>query len=518
MIDGLTSDQSSIFSKVFSSDTEKGGLFSSGKKDPVKQYSELQLTESKVKPKKGPESRDMLKFTGATTMGFLMLDNTLRSLGSVSPGAAAGGGLFGGLFGPGGLGEGIQRWGPSIAAAAIPFIKSAGKFLMSPIGSLLAGGVMMVADAIGGVQKAEEWGVDPINAGFAGAIAGSGEGVLGFLGNVAKWTLIGGGIGSTIPIIGTVVGGVTGAVVGIATALIGPERVARGTQWLSDNISNAMSWLGDRFSDLGVWIYETVTGEDWEEAAEEMRARTEESFNFAEDLRAAKAEVTNHAYWENEEGQYAQNVEVSPHQTVDYSGNQMHHLAWMMQQGLGGLSEEDFTANIEGFRADLDYFPEELQAYIQNATYDAYLQAFENIEWGEGSTLSTEEIRSYGLRRAEQDAINRAAARNNVLINESTSSQQGISLQDGIFSWEGHNKGALFNGQQFAFDPEDDLYLMASTNPARDALAEEMSALRTQIGILAEAVTQYKPQTNVINNRVQERSLMGEQLLDNPRR
>lgn len=108
---------------------------------------------------------------------------------------------------------------------------SAVSTLMTPLKKALS--VFDIAwDGFSGTKKAEEWtGSDSftskLSSGIAGAIAGTGDGILSFLGNVSKGAGVGGVAGTAVggPA-GTAVGAIGGAVVGGMSSLIGGETIA----------------------------------------------------------------------------------------------------------------------------------------------------------------------------------------------------------------------------------------------------------------------------------------------------
>jgi hypothetical protein len=102
-------------------------------------------------------------------------------------------------------------------------------------GASLAGGLFMAAqDGMEGAELAKEWGVHKA-AGVAGAVlGGTDKGLSGAFSNMGKWALIGAGIGSFVPVIGTMIGGVIGGVVGAVIGFFGGEKIAKGFQWVGN--------------------------------------------------------------------------------------------------------------------------------------------------------------------------------------------------------------------------------------------------------------------------------------------
>jgi len=70
--------------------------------------------------------------------------------------------------------------------------------------------------------------------------------------------LLGAGIGSFVPVIGTVVGGVVGSGVGAILGAIGGERIAKGFYAAGEGISNAGTFLFDKTKEIGKSIVEGI--------------------------------------------------------------------------------------------------------------------------------------------------------------------------------------------------------------------------------------------------------------------
>jgi hypothetical protein len=76
-------------------------------------------------------------------------------------------------------------------------------------------------------------------------------------------------------------------------------------------------------------------------------------------------------------------------------------------------------------------------------------------------------------------------------------------VEDGVFKFDLESstpRGSLFDGNNPVIpDVEDDLFLIASTNPARDSLTESVDRLGELIVQLATAINSYRPQiTNTV--------------------
>lgn len=117
------------------------------------------------------------------------------------------------------------------------------------IASLAAGVLWGVVDGITAWGKSQDWGVSKVSAAIGGFFAGSGEGGLmdAFKG-LGKWALIGAGVGSVVPVIGTIAGGLVGSAIGGILGFIGGEKV-----------SGAFQAVGEWFRDtVWAWTKETA--------------------------------------------------------------------------------------------------------------------------------------------------------------------------------------------------------------------------------------------------------------------
>lgn len=113
--------------------------------------------------------------------------------------------------------------------------------------SLVSGLVWGVIDGICGFFKADKWGVSKISGFLGGFFGGSADNkVLNTFQNMGKWALIGAGIGSVVPVIGTLAGGLVGAAIGGILGLIGGEKVGK----FMDSLGN---WCKKAFDTLLGW-------------------------------------------------------------------------------------------------------------------------------------------------------------------------------------------------------------------------------------------------------------------------
>jgi hypothetical protein len=116
---------------------------------------------------------------------------------------------------------------------------------MAGIG-LLAGGIMAIAvDGLKGIAKSKEWGTSASSGGIGAALGGVNKGVEGAMGQAAKYGAIGAGLGSIFPGVGTLIGGILGALFGAIMGYFGGERIAKGIDTMKSFLSDSWnSFLG----------------------------------------------------------------------------------------------------------------------------------------------------------------------------------------------------------------------------------------------------------------------------------
>lgn len=175
------------------------------KKEPKEEAGEF--LSRKVSPRKDDLKKGGIIGASAVYIGGLI--NSLLGKDKESSGMSES--LSGGLLG-GGLAGGV------------------GSLLIKGLsaGSIIAGVVWGIVDAISAVFKSDEWGVSKLSAGLAGFFAGSGEGGIkdAFKG-MGKWALIGAGIGLLTGPIGALAGGLIGGALGGILGFVGGEKVAK---------------------------------------------------------------------------------------------------------------------------------------------------------------------------------------------------------------------------------------------------------------------------------------------------
>ena len=132
---------------------------------------------------------------------------------------------LGQLFSKGGIGRLVTTLGTSLlggATTAAAPTGALGKQLASSAkwgqlgkgagaGLLLAGVALAIKDGMVGYAKSEEWGVSKFSGALGSALGGEDKGLKGAMWGGMKWALIGAGIGSVFPVVGTVIGGALGA-------------------------------------------------------------------------------------------------------------------------------------------------------------------------------------------------------------------------------------------------------------------------------------------------------------------
>ena len=187
--------------------------------------------------------------TGAGLMNMGLI-GALRS-GTAGKGAAGVLGRFGsgvagnGTVGVAGkIGAGLGKGGITAGGLSSATAVAAG---LAGIG---IGGYMGYQDAKSAIDDRKKWGVNSKTAAGIGGFFGGGEGgVSNSLSNAAKFGLIGAGIGSFIPVVGTVAGGAIGAGIGGLLGLAGGDNLSQMNQSIGDAFSgNGAGADGDRWT------------------------------------------------------------------------------------------------------------------------------------------------------------------------------------------------------------------------------------------------------------------------------
>ena len=177
-------------------------------------------------------------------------------------------GLFGkfnfmNLFKKGGIGKLLATLGTTLFGGLTSafgatgvvgkgFLAKMGPTLMKFIGpaALLAGLAMAIKDGVDGWFKSDEWGVSKLSGALGGLFGGTGK--AGSFGNVAgnalKWGLIGAGLGSFVPIIGTGIGFALGALLGAILGYFGGEKIAKAIdamgKWFDEKWNGFLNIFG----------------------------------------------------------------------------------------------------------------------------------------------------------------------------------------------------------------------------------------------------------------------------------
>jgi len=248
------------FSKIF------------GKKEKTEDTG--QYLQKRVRP-----DANSLKGNGIIGAAAVFIGNTLSNLlGKKKDSSGTADGLIGTSL-AGGAAKGAAKGATSTLAKA------------GGIAALAGGIIWGAVDSISAVLKSEKWGVSKVSAAIAGFLSGSGEGGLkdAFKG-MGKWALIGAGVGSIVPVIGTITGGLVGAAIGGILGWIGGEKTAKFFDKIGDYFKGAWdsvknffvvtipnfvlsigSWLGEKFAALKEFFFvkvPEVTKKIWQAAKE----------------------------------------------------------------------------------------------------------------------------------------------------------------------------------------------------------------------------------------------------------
>ncbi len=526
-------------------------------RSPSEQLANEQLKDYKVKSKLKPTASDVAKLSGINSLGFLYLGDTIaKALGAKTTGGAAkleGSFLENMLGGKGSLLSSIltpakgsssllaKKFGPK----AMGFLTSAAGPVAVGVGAIaaLAGSVFMTAmDVSKGSKKAKEWGVSKFTAGLAAGLGGTSKGIKGMTHGAIKGALGGAGIGGlgaligtfVFPGVGTAVGGLIGAGIGaVVGAVTGGALGHRGGERIAKDFAKADAWIKNKvfapIGELGKSIFTTASSgitkalnilappeklaKLWAPGTPMSRkllgtvailgggiadftskAATGIS-NFLSDL-TTKDDGSRTALGRAFDGikEAALAVPEFLRGGLNTLGNFI--LGEERWESLKNFFDEKVFGGIKTFFDGVGSWIKKLFGLQEKSEEDV-----ERAEW-EKKFKRTEEYRAIDNQRAnatlEGSYFDMAAAMEAAWAKEKASREK-TGVKDAIFSLEkALGKGSLFQAgtSGVSLDGQDDLYLMASTNPARDALVSSVDKLNGLIAELASVIAAYRPQTN----------------------
>ena len=135
--------------------------------------------------------------------------------------------LLGKSFGKNALGKG---------GSLIKFFKSgATKTAFKAMGPMMivTALMQMVVDGIKAFFKSKEWGTSKISSILGGFLGGASDGGLkNAFASMGKWALLGAGIGSVVPVVGTIAGGLIGTAIGGILGAFGGKNLAKGFDFI----------------------------------------------------------------------------------------------------------------------------------------------------------------------------------------------------------------------------------------------------------------------------------------------
>lgn len=455
-----------------------GGLFAGRNNSSLESVTAAMTSDFKVTSKLVPTASDLTKLSAPYSMGFLYLGSLFAdAVSELGPGTAGDGdqGVIGSILERLGIGPGLTGGG-----AMAPVLRSLGRVITNPavlaVAGTVIGATMAIRDGLAGMEKAEEWQVGEGAAFLGGAIAGTSSGWPGAARNAIKGAGIGAGLGFLIggPIgagIGAVVGGAIGGVLGA----IGGERLANMFEDIKDDWNTMIDDVRERWarlrerwqeSALGQWVGRTF-GEDGTLSAWTDNANT----NISEAISNFNTSING--FFEN-------------------MGEGIRNSA--LGEAVSNFMN-DFQGAIQGLRSQLPEW----------ATRD---------KDGDGIVSDDErwfprEDREPTPTLADQADTLRDAYTSGAPVGARGTTARPIapggrvpftSIEDGVFELQkDFPRDALFRDNTdspIRFHQDDELYLMASTNPARDRLNSSVEQLNSMITQLAAAIEAYRPVTN----------------------
>jgi len=533
----LAGFQQDIFSKLTS--TKK--LFSAvGEKliPATEQVAKKEMAERKSKPKAKPTVSDMLKYSGVSATGFILLHNALKSKGKQDgtgeehlPKKGLLSQFLGQLLGGAGLTGAIgTTLGPALAPKLIAgLVKN--KALLGKIATISGGilgiavGTAMIAlDAFKGTKKAQEWGVSKLNAGISAGLAGTSSGWKGAATGALKWGSLAGGIGLLVggPI-GGAIGGLLGAGVGAVLGAIGGKELSKGFSALgkwarktgSDVVSGVVSfskklvsttaWLADKgilgplFFGISKLVKDDKVKELWKSDkpfAKKLFGTIGRAGEMA--LDAVASGVGWIASKLGFDGAAAAQGVKDAAAWVDnmLTGVTDFVTGWLHKGFDAVFGEGSWSGLVEAFTAWKTKAGEAIRNFFKIPTPEEM------------------EVHAPAVKQSLDD-FNKAAPDPFKREGSFLGGAPTTNHNDAVFSL----KGSLAAGKLFGqapnqkFNTKDELYVMASTNPSRDALAMRMDQLTAIIATLAKSIEEYKPQTTMLTNTIQSSRIPLQELL-----
>lgn len=202
--------------------------------------------------KKKPNANDVAN-TGAFGMGSLFIVDSLYKIFGKDKKNQEKESKFDkikNIFGKGGM------FGAS-SGMAILGKKGALKGMMGKLGKVAGPAMIVVAiiemaiDAIKGIFKSKEWGVSKISGALGSFLGGASEGGLkNAFASMGKWALLGAGIGSVVPVIGTIAGGVVGGAIGMILGAFGGKNLAKQFDKFGNAIKTMLINMWEALKDL----------------------------------------------------------------------------------------------------------------------------------------------------------------------------------------------------------------------------------------------------------------------------
>lgn len=491
----------------------RGGLFELDEAPAQEELAERMLEDYDVRVVEDPSVEDMIQLSAPASLGFLYLGNLVTNLFDNMQGSGEEEEQTGlldnilqrlGLGGAGGL--------SGLAGGAF---RQIGRLLTNPVALAVAGvavgAVMGIRGGLDAMQNAEYWEVGQGSAFLAGFLSGPESGWQGAGRGALQFGAMGAGIGFLIAgPIGAAVGGVAGAAVGAILGSLDSEEVAQYFDTLATNNREGAQEIAEGWQRL----MDRVNG-TFDDAFESIIQGT-----VLEDLSGRFQQSTLIPLLE-------QLQEASP----ELSDEQLQQIAIRQLRNMGVIGA-DGTIDRAVMR-DQDDVRLETEAERDAAIAEAVARAIRNSDVEEGST-EAEQLRRDLEERFNENFYQTVEGLAQQALGTSAAIQRALSappaaptgrpswdtrrVDDGVFTVDRQfREGALFGpqGEGVRLNTADDMYLLASTNPANDRLREAVDALNSKMDMLGEAIAMYRPVTNnnTSNTTVQSSSIPYRELM-----
>jgi len=118
--------------------------------------------------------------------------------------------------------------------------------------------IMMIEDFFDSKALSESLGIGKVSGLIGQILGGSEGGIMNMFSNAGKWALLGAGIGSVVPVVGTLLGGVVGAILGGVMGYFGGDAIASNVDKAMTAVSRMVEDAWDGLKDFGTYLSDSI--------------------------------------------------------------------------------------------------------------------------------------------------------------------------------------------------------------------------------------------------------------------